>query len=287
MSEQKTPARGLGRGLSALMGDTPVVQSSAEDVSRETNIDLIHPNASQPRKHFDKEELISLAETIKEHGIVQPIVVRKDADRSGHYSIIAGERRWRAAQIAGLHKVPIVIKDYDDLKTLKIAIIENLQRANLNPIEEALAYTQLSDRFNYNQQTIADSVGKSRPYIANTMRLLSLDADIQEYLINGQLSAGHARAILASDNPRQLAEEIIAKGLNVRDAEKRVNAKPKAKNVSRETFEDADTKALTEDLSSSLGLDVQIKHNPNNKGQVTISYNSLEQLDALCRKLTN
>lgn len=292
MSEQETNPkannRGLGRGLSALLGETPTEYSqSTSDVSRETSIDLIKPNPNQPRRTFDKDELESLAITIKEHGIVQPIVVRNDLNKQGNYQIVAGERRWRAAQIAGLHKVPIVIKNFDDLETLKVAIVENLQRANLNSIEEAMAFEQLMDRFGYNQQTIADTIGKSRAYVANTLRLLTLPQEVQEMVINGGLSAGHARAALASSDPLNAAREMVAKGLSVREAEKLVNKPKSASKGNAQNHFDADSAALAQDLSNALGLDVEIKHKGNaGSGSVTINYNSLEQLDELCRKLT-
>lgn len=286
--ENKPSPRGLGRGLSALLGDVsrddgPNMRGTLLD----TPIDLIIPNPNQPRRTFDEEELKTLADTIKTHGVVQPIVIRKMPDKVGYYSIIAGERRWRAAQIAGLHAIPAVIRDYDDLETLKIAIVENLQRANLNAIEEAMAFEQLLDRFGYNQQTIADSIGRSRAYVANTLRLLGLPPEVQDMVSTGQLSAGHARAALASTNPLETAMEIISRGLSVRDAEKLVNRKSSsAGSVSRETTEEQDSSILADDVSNALGLMVQIKHEGEKGGTLIVHYKSLEQLDNVCRKLS-
>lgn len=291
MSESETnkPNRGLGRGLSALLGDSPnMAQNSTPEVAKELPIEFIRPNPQQPRRTFDAEELAGLAATIKEHGIVQPIVIRSDNTTPGHYSIIAGERRWRAAQIAGLHKVPVVVREFDELTTLKVAIVENLQRQDLNAIEEAVAFGQLMDRFGYNQQQIADTIGKSRAYVANTIRLLGLPKEVQEMVIHGALSAGHARAALAANDPLSAAKEMVTKKLSVREAESLVNkqAASRAK-VSRETEIDTDALALAEDLSASLGLGVEIKHKGDKGGSLVIVYNNLEQLDELCRRLTS
>lgn len=294
MSEEKTTVkaaapRGLGRGLSALLGEAAEVQATSNhNVSRETPIEMIHPNPNQPRRHFDREELEVLASTIKEHGIVQPIVVRISENGGGQYSIVAGERRWRAAQLAGLHRVPVVIRHFDDLETLKVAIVENLQRSNLNAIEEAMAFEQLIERFGYNQQTVAESVGRSRAYVANTLRLLTLPQEVKEMVISGALSAGHARAALAASDPLAAANEMIAKGLSVRDAEKLSNkAVSKAHSTTPKTQQDIDSIALSNDLSNSLGLEVEIKHSKKTGvGALVLNYNNLEQLDELCRRLT-
>jgi|APTNR8051073442_1049403.scaffolds.fasta_scaffold05028_2 ParB family chromosome partitioning protein len=294
MSEDKSTVkaatqRGLGRGLSALLGEVAEVQSNpSHNVSRETPIEMIHPNPNQPRRHFNREDLEALAGTIKEHGIVQPIVVRLSENGSGQYSIVAGERRWRAAQLAGLHRVPVVIRHFDDLETLKVAIVENLQRSNLNAIEEALAFEQLIDRFGYNQNSIADSVGRSRAYVANTIRLLALPPEVKEMVIHGTLSAGHARAALASNDPLKAANEMVARGLSVRDAEKLANRQPSnVKPASQKSQQDVDSIALSNDLSDSLGLEVEIKHSKKTGvGKLVLAYNNLEQLDELCRRLT-
>ena len=282
--------RGLGRGLSALFGEASTEPAPAPrqrpGSARELSVELIKPNPNQPRRTFDQEELNALAETIKEHGIVQPIVVRPSPSRAGEYEIIAGERRWRAAQIAGLHQVPTVEKDFDDLETLKVAIVENLQRQNLNAIEEAMAFSQLMDRFGYNQQAIAGTIGKSRVYVTNTLRLLALPKEVQELVKDGKLSAGHARAALAADDPMAAANEMVTKNLSVRDAEKLVTApKTPKQSVSRETRENSDVSALENDLSAVLGMNVKLKHNANNTGSILIDYRTLEQLDDICRKL--
>lgn len=286
--ESKQSSRGLGRGLSALLGDVATEKPQSQNgILLETPIELVIPNPNQPRRQFNKAELEALAETIKIHGVVQPIIVRPYKEKPGHYSIIAGERRWRASQIAGLHHVPTIIREFDDLDTLKIAIIENLQRSNLNAIEEALAFDQLIERFGYNHLTIADAIGRSRAYVANTLRLLGLPREVQEMVINGELSAGHARAVLGADDALSAAKEILAKGLNVRDAEKLTSKKPgSAGSVSRETNRDTDKEALENDISNALGLEVKIRHDGNKGGTLSINYKSLEQLDELCRKLS-
>ncbi len=292
MSEQntKTNARGLGRGLSALLGDAATERSEETKVAspKELPIELLRPNPNQPRRTFDATELAALAETIKAHGIVQPIVIREEESTPGYYSIIAGERRWRAAQIAGLHKVPVVLRQFDDLQTLQVAIVENLQRQDLNAIEEAMAFGQLMDRFGYNQQNIADTIGKSRAYVANTIRLLGLPREVQDLVINGSLSAGHARAALAANDPLNAAKEMVNKKLSVREAEALVSkSQIERDKVSRETSQfDADARALAEDLSNALGLAVEIKHRGDKGGNLQISYNSLEQLDEICRRLS-
>jgi ParB family transcriptional regulator, chromosome partitioning protein len=288
----KSNNRGLGRGLSALLGDTqPIMERSNDESSlappKEMPIELIRPNPNQPRRTFEADELSALAETIKAHGIVQPIVIREEQSTPGYYSIIAGERRWRAAQIAGLHTVPVVLRNFDDLQTLQVAIVENLQRQNLNAIEEAMAFGQLMDRFGYNQQNIADVIGKSRAYVANTIRLLGLPREVQDMVINGTLSAGHARAALSAPDPLAAANEMVSKNLSVREAENLVNKTQVArKNVSRETKVDLDARALADDLSAVLGLIVDIKHRGEKGGLLQITYQNLEQLDEICRKLS-
>lgn len=289
-NQTKPASRGLGRGLSALLGDSPIDAPNAKTENvRELPIELIKPNPNQPRRTFNTDELQSLAETIKAHGIVQPIVIREDLTNPGNYSIIAGERRWRAAQLAGLHVVPIVIRNFDDLETLQVAIVENLQRQDLNAIEEAMAFGQLMDRFGYNQQSIADAIGKSRVYVANTIRLLGLPKEVQDMVINGAISAGHARAALGAGDPLLAAKEMISKNLSVREAESLVSREQQErKSVSRETNnQQADAKALAEDLSNTLGLLVDIKHRGEKGGIIQINYRNLEQLDEICRRLTS
>jgi ParB family transcriptional regulator, chromosome partitioning protein len=290
--------RGLGRGLSALLGDSELTgvseRRTTETVSRdpstrEIGIDQIIRNPSQPRRRFDETDLQTLADSIATHGILQPLLLRPLDDGSQKYEIVAGERRWRAAQLAGLHQVPALVRKFDDLNTLEVSIVENVQRADLNSVEEAQAYQQLIDRFGRTQQSIADSVGRSRAHIANTLRLLSLPSDILDDVREGRLSAGHARAILSSTDMKATARTIISKELSVRDAEKLVAAtgKKATKRVSRETYLDGDSKALAYDLSAALGLDVAIAVRTSQAGSITINYNNLEQLDDLCRRLTS
>ena len=290
--------RGLGRGLSALFGEADIA-SAADRLSsdssgrtqntREIGIDQIVRNPSQPRRRFDETDLQSLADSIATHGVLQPLLLRPLDDGTNRYEIVAGERRWRAAQLAGLHQVPALVRKFDDLGTLEVSIVENVQRADLNAIEEAQAYQQLIDRFGRTQQSIADSVGRSRAHIANTLRLLSLPDDILTDVREGRLSAGHGRAILASGDMKAAARTIIAKELSVRDAE-RLFAQPSkktTKTVSRETHLDGDSKALAYDLSAALGLEVVISVKTAQAGSVTLNYNNLEQLDDLCRRLTS
>jgi ParB family chromosome partitioning protein len=287
------PARGLGRGLSALLGDTettrPTEERSADGGTREIGLDLIVRNPQQPRRQFDEHDLQTLAESIRQHGILQPLLLRLLPDASGRYEIVAGERRWRAAQLAGLHVVPALVRSFDDLATLEVSIVENVQRADLNPIEEALAFQQLAERFGRTQQAIADTVGKSRAHIANTLRLLTLPESVKDLVRSGDLSAGHARAIISAPDPLAAARAIIDRGLSVRDAEKLLTKPESAKFSSggkRDDPGDGDSKALAHDLSATLGLDVSLAHKGEKGGALTIHYRSLEQLDDLCRKLT-
>jgi ParB family transcriptional regulator, chromosome partitioning protein len=290
--------RGLGRGLSALLGDSELTGASErrapeglsrDPSTREIGIDQIIRNPNQPRRRFDETDLQSLADSIATHGVLQPLLLRPLEDGTQRYEIVAGERRWRAAQLAGLHQVPALVRKFDDLNTLEVSIVENVQRADLNSIDEAQAYQQLIDRFGRTQQSIADSVGRSRAHIANTLRLLALPESILDDVREGRLSAGHARAILSSTDMQGTARTIIAKELSVRDAEKLVSAtgKKNDKRVSRETHLDGDSKALAYDLSAALGLEVTLAVKTAQAGSVTINYNNLEQLDDLCRRLTS
>lgn len=290
--------RGLGRGLSALLGDADInniserlttAAASRDPSTREIGIDQIVRNPSQPRRRFDEHDLQTLADSIATHGILQPLLLRTLDDGTGRFEIVAGERRWRAAQLAGLHQVPALVRKFDDLNTLEVSIVENVQRADLNPIEEAQAYQQLIERFGRTQQSIADSVGRSRAHIANTLRLLGLPEEIMDHVRDGRLSAGHARAILGATDMHGAVATILAKGLNVRDAEKMVGegGAKKARNVSRETHLDNDSKALASDISAALGLEVSIQVKSSQAGVIAINYNNLEQLDDLCRRLTS
>jgi ParB family transcriptional regulator, chromosome partitioning protein len=262
-------------------------QAAAESGPRSIPIDLVQRNPQQPRKHFDESELTELAGSIKTHGVLQPILVRPIAD--GRYEIVAGERRWRAAQRAGLHAIPAVIRDLNEVEVLEIAIVENVQRTDLNPLEEAQGFQALIERFGRTQQDIADAVGKSRPHIANMLRLLQLPDDIQEMVRDGRLSSGHARAILTAPDPRGLAQKAISEGLNVREVERLAQiAKdekhgPRASVVAAEA-KSADTRALEQSLSNALGLDVTIVEK-GEAGEVKIAFKSLAQLDEVIRRL--
>jgi len=277
--------RRLGRGLAALIGDDVVEAASPEDFRglRHLPIELMHPNPNNPRKSFREDELEDLARSIREKGLLQPLVVRQRED--GEYEIVAGERRWRASQRAGLHELPVLIRELTDGETLEIALIENIQRADLNPLEEARAYGQLLEQFSYTQQQLADSVGKSRSHIANTIRLLNLPDSVRAYIEDGRLTAGHARTLVAADSPAELANKIISLGLSVREAEnlaRKVSTLPagKAKND-----KDADTRALEKQLSETTGLRVEIKAKGREGGTLLINYKTLEQLDDVTHRL--
>lgn len=262
--------------------------SAASDAGhRSVPIDLVQRNPSQPRKHFDESELNDLSSSIRAHGVLQPILVRPIP--GGKFEIVAGERRWRAAQRAGLHAIPAVVRDLNEVEVLEIAIVENVQRMDLNPIEEAQGFQALIDRFGRTQEEIAEAVGKSRPHIANMLRLLKLPDDLQEMVRDGRLSSGHARAILTAPDPRGLAQRAISEGLNVREVERIAQqAKdekhgPRAGTASAET-KSADTRALEQSLSNALGLEVSITDR-NGQGEVKVSYKTLEQLDEVIRRL--
>jgi ParB family chromosome partitioning protein len=250
-------------------------------------VETIHPNPDQPRRHFDADDLNDLAGSIRSKGIIQPLVVRAHPVKAGEYEIVAGERRWRASLLAQLHELPVVVREFSDLDVLEIAIIENIQRADLNPIEEAIGYRQLMDKFGHTQEQMAEALGKSRPHIANVLRLLVLPEDVQRFVINGSLSSGHARALITAPNASDLARVVIARGLSVRQTEKLVK-EPKALGKERapKSAKDADTRALEGDLSAALKMAVSIAHNPGQEGgSITIRYKNLEQLDELCRHL--
>jgi ParB family transcriptional regulator, chromosome partitioning protein len=298
------PAR-LGRGLSALLGDYAGARNFVEDgqtagsaeeadaigPTSELPIDIIVPNPRQPRRTFAEAELQELAESIRARGVLQPILVRPDPERAGQYEIVAGERRWRAARRAGLQQIPAVIRDMDDREMLEIAIIENVQRADLNAIEEAEAYKSLMDRFGRTQESVAVQVGKSREHVANTMRLLQLPEDVREQVRIGRLTAGHARALLRTENPSELAGQVVSDGLTVRETETLARtAKTGGRSGGGEKAaaeqKDVDTKALELDLQRALGLEVDIRHSNGKGGEVRIKYAQLEQLDEICRLLT-
>lgn len=281
--------RHLGRGLSALLGGDDGEPPSGAMLANARNvpIEFLHPSKLQPRSDFDDERLEQLAQSIREQGVLQPILVRPHRLKQGEFEIVAGERRWRAAQKAQLHDVPIVQKDLSDRDSLEIALIENIQRQDLNPIEEARGYRRLMQEFAYTQEALSERIGKSRPHVANLLRLLELPDIVRAMIADGRLSPGHARAILHLPNVVALAETIVAKGLSVREAERlatRAKAKAKGRAAKPPREKDADTKALERDLSNKLGLRVEIAFDGKG-GAVTIHYQTLEQLDGIIEKL--
>ena len=267
--------KGLGRGLSSLLGD-----STKKIVTNKVSIKDLTRNKLQPRKHFDKENLEELTNSIREQGVIQPIVVRPDKALDGKYEIIAGERRWIASQNAGLHEIPVVILNIDDVKSLEFAIVENVQRQDLNPIEEARGYQKLVKDFNYNHEKLAKFIGKSRSYIANSLRLLGLPAEVLIMVETGDLSAGHARSLIGINNSLELAKKIIQKKLSVRQAEVllRQFKNKKFKLVSKK---DSNILELQKSLEEKTGLSVSINNKKNNTGTITFEYRDLEQLDKL------
>jgi len=286
----------LGRGLAALMGEgyeeKPIHNPSHDD--RQLPIEFLRPSANNPRSNFDDASIEELARSIREKGVIQPILVRQINERNDSFEIVAGERRWRAAQKAGIHSVPVVIKELSDREALEIALIENIQRENLNAIEEAFAYEHLRKEYNYTQEALADVLGKSRSHVANTLRLLNLPDSVQEYVRAGELTAGHVRTLLTADNPEVLAKKILSEGLSVRGAEQfsrqasgKAGQSRKARDgaASGKPVKDADTQALEKSLTDVLGLKVSIDHTGASGGNVTISYKTLEQLDAIVMRL--
>ncbi|GAA3858479.1 ParB/RepB/Spo0J family partition protein [Celeribacter arenosi] len=295
----KGKARGLGRGLSALMADvTPEpTTDSGESAPRRPDmvlpIESVIPNPDQPRRRFDEEKLNELADSIREKGVIQPLIVRPSPTREGAFEIVAGERRWRASQKAQLHELPVIVRDYSDTEVLEVAIIENIQRDDLNAIEEAAGYKQLMERFGHTQEKLAEGLSKSRSHIANLMRLLNLPDEVKTLVETGALSSGHARACLAAQDPAALAREIVKNGWSVREAERRAKdrdddqpAKTR-RSSSGSSTKDADTRSLEGDLSAALGMKVQIDHKDGTEsGSVTVEYGSLDDLDALCQILS-
>jgi ParB family transcriptional regulator, chromosome partitioning protein len=294
MSDDVSKKR-LGRGLAALIGeiDQPVQSQSKPTVSADRTVPIEHVsrNPRNPRRSFDPADLEDLSRSIRQHGIVQPVMVRRAGE--DRYEIIAGERRWRAAQMAGLVDIPVIVRDVDDRTALEIAIVENVQRADLNALEEAQGYEQLIAQYGYTQNDLGEVIGKSRSHVANSLRLLKLPDEVRQMLAEGVLSAGHARAIVSTSDPVRLARKIADEGLSVRDAEKLAQkdaeqaANPgglETKSAGRADEKDADTLALERSLSDVLGLKVQLAHKGQG-GQLRIEYKSLEQLDELCRLL--
>jgi ParB family chromosome partitioning protein len=299
MADDRNKKRGLGRGLSALMADVgPDRDSAGANTPRRAEmhvpIDRIVPNPNQPRRRFSEEDLKDLAASIKEKGVIQPLIVRERG--AGTYEIVAGERRWRAAQIAQLHDLPVLVRDFNDIEVLEVAIIENIQRSDLNAIEEGAGYRQLMEKFGHTQEKLSEALGKSRSHIANLMRLLQLPEDVLDMVREGVLSAGHARALITAGAPSSLARIVVKGGLSVRQTEalvKKANlgaderdaSKPKKERTS--AIKDADTKALEGDLSAALGLKVLVNHNASQEsGQVVIGYDTLDDLDEICRVLS-
>ncbi|MCB2127727.1 MAG: ParB/RepB/Spo0J family partition protein [Rhodobacteraceae bacterium] len=295
MSDKKPERRGLGRGLSALMADVRLSEP-AEDAEEKAAprradtrlpVEKLVPNPDQPRRDFSPDALDELAASIASKGVIQPLIVRINPRDSNSYEIVAGERRWRAAQKAQLHDVPVLIREFSDTEVLEVAIIENIQRADLNAIEEAMAYRQLMDRFGHTQEKLAEGLSKSRSHIANLLRLLNLPHEVQSLLREGKLTAGHARALVTTENPLALARQIIAKGLSVRETERlakspQKEAAPKAKRPEK----DADTRVLEQDLSAHLRMKVVIDHKGHDGGQLIVTYKTLDQLDQLCQVLS-
>ncbi|WP_417250104.1 ParB/RepB/Spo0J family partition protein [Celeribacter sp.] len=291
--------RGLGRGLSSLMADvgtaaatTAPTETAEARADQVVPIEKIEPNPEQPRRKFDEEKIKELSSSISEKGLIQPIIVRPNPRRQGAYEIVAGERRWRASQMAKLHELPVIIRDYDDTEVLEVAIIENIQRADLNSIEEAAGYAQLMSKFGHTQEQLAEALGKSRSHIANMMRLLQLPDDVQTFVEEGKLSAGHARALITAENPSELAREVIRRGLSVRETEKLAKGPKQKKSqtgqrAKRGAEKDADTRALESDLSAAVGLKVTIAHTEGTEsGTVTLNYSSLDELDEICGLLS-
>ena len=267
--------RGLGRGLSSLIGDSKI-----ETNTNKLSISDLVRNKNQPRKLFDKDTLEGLTNSIKERGIIQPIIVRRSQDQGGMYEIIAGERRWLAAQNAGLHEVPVVITEADDLKSLEFAIVENVQRHDLNAIEEAEGYQRLIDDFFYDQDKVAKFIGKSRSHISNCLRLLSLPNEVIDLIQNNKLSQGHAKVLVGLENAFFVAKKIIEKKLSVRQAEN-LSKSFKSKKTSKMDLKDANLKQLEKSLSEKIGLRVFIKNKKNNTGSVLFEYKDLDQLNKL------
>jgi len=286
---KKKDRKGLGRGLSALMADidrdTKITSNTVSNTSSNMlPIEKVIANPNQPRQDFNKEDLEDLTQSIASRGIIQPIIVRVSKENNDLYQIVAGERRWRAAQKAQLHEVPVVVRDFTDEELLEVAIIENVQRSNLNPVEEALAYKALIDNFNYTQEQVATGLGKSRSYIANLLRLLNLPEKVLKYVRVGSLSSGHARTLVGHKQALALANIMIEENMSVREAEIYVKQRRDRKNLNKKiNRKDADTRALEADLFTNIKMKVSIDHKEiKGSGKLIISYNDLDELDKLC-----
>ena len=288
MNEERARGRQLGRGLSALFGEEAEDYAETE-AARQSNmmpIGNLRPGRFQPRHDFDDDQMDTLIQSVRAHGILQPLLVRHDPDDPNSYEIVAGERRWRAAQLARLHEVPVVVKELTDSGALEIALIENIQRQDLNPLEEAEGYKRLISEFKHTQDALSRAVGKSRSHIANTLRLLNLPGSVKKMLVGGELTAGHARALLNLDNPDKLARRIAKQGLNVRQTERLVQqAKATSHTTTAKPHKDPDTVALEKDLSNLLGLRVAVNFRGDG-GELVIHYKTLEQLDDVLHKLS-
>ena len=294
MSGSKKPTRGLGRGLSALMSDVAPAENirtaDNEATERSIPIEKIYPNSDQPRRTFDDQAMADLTASIAEKGVIQPLIVRRKPGPKGEFEIVAGERRWRASQQAKLHEVPAIIRDFSDLEVLEVAIIENIQRSDLNAIDEAAGYKQLMEKFGRTQDEMGKALGKSRSHIANAVRLLTLPPVVQSLLEQGKLSAGHARTLVSHPNAESLAIEIVKKGLSVREAEKLAKTnKSETKRAKKPkcVAKDADTIQVESELSAQLGMKVSVNHAAGREnGQLVLNYKDLEQLDDLLRLLS-
>ncbi|MBN2907312.1 MAG: ParB/RepB/Spo0J family partition protein [Rhodobacteraceae bacterium] len=295
MTSKKPEKRGLGRGLSALMADVRIDptpepgETPRRKADQVVSLDLLEPNPDQPRRQFSDEALRELANSIREKGVIQPLIVRPSKKTQGRFEIVAGERRWRASQMAQRHEVPVIVRDLDDTEVLEIAIIENIQRADLNPVEEAQGYRQLMDRFGHTQEKLAEALSKSRSHIANLLRLLQLPEEVLAHLRAGDLSMGHARALITTDDPAALARRVIAGQLSVRETERlaKSSGTPKPGKARPKPLEkDADTRALEQDLSANLGMAVSIEHGSDGAGRLVVAYRDLDDLDSLCSALS-
>jgi ParB family chromosome partitioning protein len=278
----ETSRKGLGRGLSALLGEDAEDYAVLEKVRppRDLPIEFLRPSPFQPRHRFDDESQRSLVDSVREHGVLQPLLVRRTEEDADTYEIVAGERRWRAAQAAQLTRVPVIVKEIEDREALELALVENVQREDLTPIEEAAGYQRLMDEFEHTQERLGQMIGRSRSHIANTLRLLNLPDEVKEMLQEGVLSAGQARPLLGADDPVALAQQIVEGGLNVRKVESITRAARR-----RRPEKDPDTVALEGNLAEALGLRVDIAHRGDKGGSLKIAYASLEQLDDVCRRL--
>ena len=283
MSE-RARRRPLGRGLAALFAETETDGSFDPASQRRVAIEMIRPSALQPRRRFAEAELDALAQSIREKGVLQPLLVRPVVDDDAAFELVAGERRWRAAQRVGIHEIPVIVRTLSDSEALEIALVENLQREELSALEEAEAYKRLTTEFGRTQASLAEAVGKSRSHVANTLRLLSLPATVRHRLDEGELSAGHARALLAAVDPARVADEVVRRGLNVRATERLVQRRAQLPQQPRRLLRDADTSALERDLGNRLGLRVRLEPKARG-GALTLHYQNLDQLDRVLRLL--